>query len=51
MRGAALVMAAAGATPGEIDAAMAASADTCAHCGKKGVGFKRCSRCKEASYW
>ena len=29
---------------------MAASAERCAHCGKQGVGFKRCSRCKQASY-
>jgi len=29
---------------------MAASAESCAHCGKQGVGFKRCSRCKQASY-
>jgi len=29
---------------------MAASAESCADCGKKGVGFKRCSRCKQASY-
>ena len=31
----------------------AASAEICAHCGKNGkpgVGFKRCSRCKQASY-
>jgi hypothetical protein len=30
--------------------AMAANATSCAHCGKQGVGFKRCSRCKDASY-
>ena len=30
--------------------AMADSAESCAHCGKQGVGFKRCSRCKHASY-
>ena len=29
---------------------MAASAESCAHCGKQGVGFKRCSRCKQTSY-
>jgi len=29
---------------------MAASAESCALCGKQGVGFKRCSRCKQASY-
>ena len=29
---------------------MAASAECCAHCGKQSVGFKRCSRCKQASY-
>ena len=29
---------------------MAASAESCAHCGKQGAGFKRCSRCKQASY-
>jgi len=29
---------------------MAASAECCAHCGKQGAGFKRCSRCKQASY-
>jgi hypothetical protein len=29
---------------------MAASATRCAHCGKEGVGFKRCSICKEVSY-
>jgi len=29
---------------------MAASAESCAHCGKQGVGFKRCSRCKQACY-
>jgi hypothetical protein len=29
---------------------MAASADSCAHCGKQGAGFKRCSRCKQACY-
>ena len=29
---------------------MAASAVRCAHCGKQGVGFKRCSRCKQACY-
>jgi len=29
---------------------MADSAESCAHCGKQGVGFKRCSRCKQASY-
>jgi len=26
------------------------SAESCAHCGKQGVEFKRCSRCKQASY-
>ena len=30
--------------------AMAASADRCSHCGKVGVGLKRCSCCKQASY-
>jgi len=30
--------------------AMADSAESCAHCGKHGVGFKRCSVCKQASY-
>jgi len=30
--------------------AMAASAEICAHCGKQGAGFKRCSRCKQACY-
>jgi len=29
---------------------MAASAECCAHCGKQGAGFKRCSRCKQACY-
>ena len=29
---------------------MAASAESCAHCGKQGVGFQRCSRCKQTSY-
>jgi len=29
---------------------MAASAESCAHCGKQGAEFKRCSRCKQASY-
>ena len=29
---------------------MAASAATCAHCGTKGLGFQRCSRCKQISY-
>ena len=29
---------------------MAASAESCAHCGKQGAGFKRCSVCKQASY-
>ena len=29
---------------------MASSAEGCAHCGKQGVGFKRCSRCKQACY-
>jgi hypothetical protein len=29
---------------------MVVSADSCAHCGKQGVGFKRCSRCKQACY-
>ena len=29
---------------------MAASAESCAYCGKQGAGFKRCSRCKQASY-
>jgi len=29
---------------------MAARAETCAHCGKQGEGFKRCSRCKHACY-
>ena len=44
-------MAAAGATPGDIATAIAASAETCSHCGNQGVGFKRCSHCKQASYW
>jgi len=30
--------------------AMAASAESCLHCGKQGAGFKRCSRCKQAWY-
>jgi hypothetical protein len=30
--------------------AMAASAVSCAHCGKEGVELKRCLRCKEVSY-
>ena len=30
--------------------AMADSAASCAHCGKEGAGFKRCSVCKEAWY-
>jgi len=30
--------------------AMAASAESCAHCGKQGAGFKRCSVCKHACY-
>jgi len=29
---------------------MADSAESCAHCGKHGAGFKRCSVCKQASY-
>jgi hypothetical protein len=29
---------------------MADSAESCAHCGKHGAGFMRCSRCKQASY-
>jgi len=29
---------------------MAARAESCAHCSKQGAGFKRCSRCKQASY-
>ena len=29
---------------------MAASAESCSRCGKQGAGFKRCSRCKQASY-
>jgi hypothetical protein len=29
---------------------MAASAGSCAHCGKQGVALKRCARCKEVSY-
>jgi hypothetical protein len=29
---------------------MADSAESCAHCGKQGAGFKRCSRCKQAFY-
>ena len=29
---------------------MAASAECCAHCGKQGAGFKRCSVCKQACY-
>ena len=29
---------------------MAANAECCAHCSKQGVGLKRCSRCKQASY-
>ena len=29
---------------------MAASAESCANCGKQGEGLKRCSRCKQASY-
>jgi len=29
---------------------MSASAESCAHCGKQGAGFKRCSRCKQAGY-
>jgi len=29
---------------------MSASAGSCAHCGKQGVGFQRCSVCKAASY-
>jgi len=29
---------------------MAASAERCVHCGKKGAGFKRCSVCKHACY-
>ena len=44
-------MEAAGATNGHSATATAASVETCAHCGKQGVGFKRCSRCKQASYW
>jgi len=30
--------------------AMADSAESCAHCGKQGAGFKRCSVCKHACY-
>ena len=30
--------------------AVALKEDTCAHCGKNGAGFQRCSRCKQASY-
>ena len=30
--------------------AMADSAESCAHCGKQGANFKRCSRCKQDSY-
>jgi len=29
---------------------MADSAESCAHCGKQGAGFKRCSVCKHACY-
>ena len=29
---------------------MASNAESCAHCGKQGAGFKRCSVCKRASY-
>ena len=29
---------------------MAASAESCAHCGKQGAGFKRCSACRQAAY-
>ena len=29
---------------------MAEGSASCAHCGEEGVGFKRCSVCKEASY-
>jgi hypothetical protein len=29
---------------------MATSSESCAHCGKQGAGFKRCSVCKHASY-
>ena len=29
---------------------MASSAESCAHCGKQGAGFKRCSRCQQDSY-
>jgi len=29
---------------------MVYSAESCAHCGKHGTGFKRCSVCKQASY-
>ena len=29
---------------------MAGSAECCAHCGKQGMGFKRCSRCQQACY-
>jgi len=29
---------------------MAAAAESCAHCGKQGTGFKRCSVCKQDSY-
>jgi len=29
---------------------MAASAGSCAHCGRQGVALKRCMRCKEVSY-
>jgi len=30
--------------------AMADSTESCEHCGKQGADFKRCSRCKQASY-
>ena len=29
---------------------MAAKLASCAHCGKQGVGFQRCSVCKQVSY-
>jgi len=29
---------------------MAASAESCTHCGKQSAGFKRCSVCKRACY-
>ena len=39
--------------PGDLSCtapAMAARSESCAQCGKQGVGFKRCSFCKIASY-